>query len=186
MALGTRRVLSAWRAGRHGRPHIVMASGKCAAFALEASTRSQASDISPHLQGKFVLMDGDHAAAAITAGHGVRNYTPHGFEISENNIFNKAVTATMLAAVAASVTADPARCPTMPLPEFKPGEHPFLYALASLSQARELLNRAQTMDPTWKFTSKHSEKFAFVSQSIMDGATPETLRARDQLLRHVR
>jgi hypothetical protein len=55
---------------------------------------------------------------------------------------------------------------TYPLPGSAPGEHPFLYALAAIQQARHLKKAAESADPILYLTARSSGHSALISQSL--------------------
>ncbi len=169
-ALQTLIVLRDWKRGIHGMPHILALPGSKLARAVPPSTKTQNYDISPHLAGGKEIMQMDHAAAAITAGHGLFSMMPNGCSVTSRGAFSQVTPAAMLAIAAAQIEADPAKSATMPLPEYAPGEHLFLYALAAITQARGLSAMAAAKDPTLHLNSRVSDKVALVSQSIMEGS----------------
>ncbi len=168
-SLQTRQILADWRKGIGAMPHVVILPGSKLARAVPPSERSRAADISPHLTGPVEVLSLDDAAAAITAGHGVTGMIPQGCRITSRGAFSEIVPAATLAAAAAQIEASPARSATLAIPGFPPGEHPFLYALSAIRQARALQQWAESMDPTLHLNSRVSEKVALVSQSIMEG-----------------
>ena len=171
LALKTRQVLSDWKKGIHGMPHIVIVTGTKFARAMAPSMRSQNADISHHLIGSVEQMTLDHAAAAITCGHGITAIANQGCFITSRGAFSQVIPAATLAAAAAAVERNPSASATTIITGHAAGEHPFLYALAAIQQARALGIVAEQKDPTMHLNSRSGGKVALVSQSIMEGPT---------------
>ena len=170
LALQTRQRLSDWQCGLIERPHIVVLTAAKLARAIAPSTRSQSADISPQLGTESALASYDHAAAAITVGCGMsRIQQSRGCKITSQCGFDQSITAEKLLAIAAKIEADPKSSSTWQIGTSPVGEHPFLYALCAIKQARALGIAAEKKDPTLHLNSKSSNKTALVSQSIMDG-----------------
>lgn len=185
-SLQTRQVLDAWKKGIHGMPHVVILTGSKLARAVAPSARSQGADISPHLAGGKEIMALDHAAAAITAGHGIFSMLPNGCSVTSRGAFSEIVPAATLAACAAQIEAVPEKSATMPLPGAKPGEHPFLYALAAISQARSLKDQVAKADPIVRTRRKFSEGCSLASLSIHDApaSNRELQKFKEHIYRH--
>jgi hypothetical protein len=171
LALKTRQVLGDWKRGIHGMPHIVIVTGTKFARAMAPSGRSQNADISHHLAGFPESMPLDHAAAAITCGHGLVAITTQGCSVTSRGAFSQVIPAATLAAAAAAVERNPSASATTVITGHAAGEHPFLYALAAIQQARALGIVAAQKDPTMHLNSRSGGKVALVSQSIMEGPT---------------
>ncbi len=171
LALKTRQVLGDWKRGVHGMPHIVIVTGTKFARAMAPSVRSQNADISHHLAGYAEAMGLDHAAAAITCGHGLCAITTQGCSVTSRGAFSQVIPAATLAAAAAAVERNPSASATTVITGHAAGEHPFLYALAAIQQARALGITAEQKDPTMHLNSRSGGKVALVSQSIMEGPT---------------
>ena len=169
LALKTRQVLTDWKKGIHGMPHIVIVTGTKFARAMPPSGRSQNADISHHLIGAVEQMTLDHAAAAITCGHGITAIANQGCFITSRGAFSMIVPAATLAAAAAAVERNPSVSATAKIGDYGPGDHPFLYGLAAIQQARALGIVAAQKDPTMHLNSRSGGKVALVSQSIMEG-----------------
>lgn len=170
LALQTRKRLSDWQCGLIEKPHIVALTGSKLARAIPPSTRSQESDISSYLGAESTLASYDHAAAAITVGFGLsRIQQSRGCKITNQCGFDKSITAEKLLAIAAKIDVEPESSPNYQISTSPAGEHPFLYALCAIKQARALGIAAEKKDPTLHLNGKSSNKTALVSQSIMDG-----------------
>lgn len=182
LALKTRQVLADWKKGIHGAPHIVIVTGTKFARAMAPSVRSQNADISHHLKGAWESMTLDHAAAAITCGHGIVSTTNDGCAVSSRGAFSQVIPAATLAAAAAAVERNPSASATTVITGYAAGEHPFLYALAAIQQARALGIVAEQKDPTMHLNSRTGGKVALVSQSIMEG--PNTFK--EHVHKHLR
>ena len=165
-AIKTLMVLQEWKRGLIPMPHVVRIKGL--AVAIPATTNTQGYDISPHLAGPTESMPMDHAAAAITCGHGLFGISSHGCYVTSRGAFSPMVPAATLAAAAAQVASNPRMSASLAIGGAEKGEHPFLYALAAISQAKALRAQAEAKDPTLQLTSR-SGKVALVSQSIMEG-----------------
>ncbi len=172
-------VLQQWKRGEIPMPHIVRVKGL--ARAIQASTNTQAYDISPHLAGPNESMPLDHAAAAITCGHGVFGISTHGCYVTSRGAYSAVVPAATLAAAAAQIATNPRLSATLSIGASERGEHPFLYALSAISQAKALRAQAEAKDPTLQLTSR-TGKVALVSQSIMEGPTA----FKDHVHKHLR
>ena len=169
LALQTRQRLSDWQHGVIEKPHVVILSNSKLARATAPSDRTRAADITPHLAGEGLAMALDHAAAAITAGHGIVRMKPGSCVVTSKNAFSSDIQASVFAAAAAKIEATPAASASIVIGSNAPGEHPFLYALCAIKQARALGIAAEKKDPTLHLVSKTNGKTALVSQSIMDG-----------------
>lgn len=182
MALATRQVLAGYIRGNHGTPHVVKLPGVNLCRAIPPSDRSRVADLSPRLSGPTEKMPIDHAAAAIVCGHGIQGIAGQAFLISSRGAFDPLVTAATMAAAAAQIESNASRSASITLPGYPAGEHPFLYALAAISQARALSAYAEKKDPTVHLNSRSSERVALVSQSILEGPT----NFKDHVARHIR
>lgn len=170
LALQTRKLLTFWQQGKLEKPHVVGMSNAKLARAMAPSTRSQLADITPHLGKISAMMSYDHAAAAITAGYGVLSIQgSYGCNITSQGAFDKFTSVEKLLAIASNIDFNPASSSTYQIGTSSAGEHPFLYALCAIKQARSLGMIAEKKDPTLHLNSKSSSRTALVSQSIMDG-----------------
>jgi len=167
MALQTRKVLADWQRGIHGKPHVVILPGHKLARAIPPTARSQAADISTHLAPDTDGLELDHAAAAITAGHGVAAFNGRRCFVTARGAFS-AITAGRLSAAAAVIAADARKSATTAFHGFDPGEHPFLYGIAAIAWGRYLADLAAKKDPTVHLNSRTSSRVALVSQSILE------------------
>lgn len=182
MALQTRVILGQWRRCVHGMPHVVKLPGANLARAVAPSSRTQSADLAAFLPGSSTVMHSlDHAAAAITVGHGIKAMTAGGCAITERCAFSQTLTAGQLAAAAAAIDRDARQSAIVRLDNLPAGEHPFLYALAAIMHGRALQQIVDKADPIVHQNGRHG-KAALVSLSILDGNT----NFREEVYRHLK
>jgi len=186
-AIVTRLILADWinqRLDHPGQPCTVLLPGTRVARLMPATPAAQRADLRHHCLEEITgpaafLLPLDEAAAAITCGLPLLSASSCGqrVQLAAASVLPPAIHPLTGAPIpnisgpdilrcTQHLAAQPTDLPTYPLPGFLPGEHPYLYALAAIQQARHLRLAAESADPILYLTARTSAHSALISQSL--------------------
>lgn len=198
-AIISRLVLQNWLHGSEDQPCTVLIPGTRVARLMAPSPAAQRADLRQSCQSDITGITGfllplDEAAAAICCGLPLLAASPCGqlVQIAASCVLPAArhpitgapvpnITGPDILRATQHLAATPADLSSYPFPGYAPGEHPFLYALAAIQQARHLKAAAESTDPILYLTARSSGHSALISQSLESSGQSFMSHARHHL-----
>lgn len=198
-ALLSRQLLAAWLSGQDPQPCTVLLPGTRFARLMAPSPAAQRADLRTacfaDLNGiPGFLLPLDEAAAALVCGLPLLTASPCGkqVQLAAGSVLPPArhpitsatvpnLTGPDILRATQHLTACPEDLSTWPLPGAAPGEHPLLYGLAAIQQARHLAKAARSADPILYLTARSTPQSALISQSLESSGSKFMTHARHHL-----